>query len=122
MRQASARDGIFHDRTYPVGDFGITVMSAPPSAAQELGKRIHTYCRLKKYQMKANRWIGFGVYAGPPEPAQLAVVFSEPWQPEDELDRLVKSMPSYGVEGNFDGRKLARERAADAGEAGRGPS
>jgi hypothetical protein len=108
LRQESAADGALHDRSYLFGDFGITVMSAPPSASKELSSKLVDYCRLKKHQVKANKWIGFGVYEGPPEPAQLAVVIREPWQPDAELDELVKSMPSYGVEGDFDGRKLAK--------------
>jgi hypothetical protein len=105
LRKESARDGMFHDRTYFCDDFGITIMSAPTSAADELPAKLHAYCLLKKHQSRANRWIGFGVFSGPRAPVQIAVVFREPWQPDPELDRIVEKLPSYGVEGDFDGRK-----------------
>jgi hypothetical protein len=61
--------------------------------------------------MKADRWVGIGGWSGPKEPFQVAVVFSEPWQANPELDRLVDTLPSAGVEGNFDGRIEARRMA-----------
>lgn len=65
---------------------------------------------LKKHQMKLGRWVGFGGWSGPEEPIQLAVVFSEPWQPNTVLDAFVATLPSAGVEGNFDGRVEASRR------------
>jgi hypothetical protein len=74
---------------------------------------------MKKQQMKVDRWIGFGVFPGLPEPAQVAVVLVDAWQPDDELDRLVTELPSYGIEGDFDGRKLVKEaKAAGSSSAG----
>ena len=101
-----------HDRSYFFDEFGVTVMSAPPERPDSLPDALKAYCLMKRQQMKVGRWIGFGVFQGPPEPAQVAVVFLEEWQPDDELDRLVTELPSYGVEGDFDGRKLAKKAKA----------
>jgi hypothetical protein len=57
--------------------------------------------------MQAAHWAGFGVFKGPPELFQTAVVFTHPWSPDPELDELVATLPSYGYEGKtFDGRKV----------------
>lgn len=107
LRRRSAQDGKPHDASLVAGDLGVTVMSVPLSARDELPRRLHDYCRLKKHQMRAARWIGFGVFDGPSDPVQVAVVFREPWQPDPELDKLVEKLPSFGTEGDFDARKVA---------------
>jgi hypothetical protein len=104
LRRQSERDGRLHDLSLVADDLGITVLSAPPSGRDELPARLRDYCLLKKHQMKLDRWIGFGVFAGPPEPVQAVVVFREPWQPDAGLDEAVKELPSYGTDGDFDGR------------------
>jgi hypothetical protein len=108
LKKLAAREGRPRDRSYFGRDFGITVMAVPPSEAHELPQMLHTYCMLKKHQTKTSSWAGFGVFEGPPEIFQAAVVWTTPWEPDSELDRLVSELPSYGYEGTkFDGRKHA---------------
>jgi hypothetical protein len=106
LKMLSEREGQARDRSYFGPGFGVTVMAVPPSQANELPKMLQTYCMLKKHQTKVRTWAGFGVFAGPPEPFQVAVVFTGDWRPDPELDRLVSELPSYGYEGKkFDGRR-----------------
>jgi hypothetical protein len=103
-----------HDASFISTALGITVMTCPPAASRSLGEDLHRYCLLKKHQMKLGRWVGYGGWSGPKEAIQVAVVFSDPWQPNEELDALVATLPSAGVEGNFDGRAEARRRQRHA--------
>lgn len=108
LKKLAASGGTTRDRSYFGPDFGITVMAVPPSSADELPEKLQKYCFLKKHQMKMTTWAGFGVFAGPPELFQTAVVWSSPWEPDAELDQLVSELPSHGFEGaRFDGRKHA---------------
>jgi hypothetical protein len=112
LKKLSAREGRRRDRSYFGRDFGITVMAVPPAEAAELPQMLQTYCRLKQYQLRTSTWAGFGVFEGPPELFQTAVVWTAPWEPDPELERLVATLPSYGHEGeSFDGRKYIAERA-----------
>jgi hypothetical protein len=111
LKEQSAKDGQNHDRTYFGLGFGVTVMSVPPSRADELPRILQNYCILKKHQVRADSWLALGVFKGPPEPAQVVGVFTEPWEPDEELDRLVAELPSAGHEmERFDGRKLAQSK------------
>jgi hypothetical protein len=109
LKALSGREGMRRDRSYFGRDFGITVMAVPPAEAAELPQMLQTYCRLKQYQLRTSTWAGFGVFEGPPELFQTAVVWTAPWEPDPELDRLVAELPSYGREHeNFDGRKYTQ--------------
>ena len=108
LKMLSAREGRKRDRSYFGPDFGITVMAVPPAEANELPQMLQTYCRLKQYQLRTSTWAGFGVFEGPPELFQTAVVWTAPWEPDPDLDRLIAELPSYGHEReSFDGRKHA---------------
>ena len=94
------------DRSYFGPGFGMTVMAVPPTQEGTLPDRLREYTYLKKYQTKADSWVGFGVFEGPPELFQVAVIWSAPWEYDDELERAVATLPSYGYEGErFDGRR-----------------
>jgi hypothetical protein len=55
--------------------------------------------------------VGFGGWAGPPEPIQVALALTTPWQPDAQLDALVAELPSARTGGaSFDGRKPSRKR------------
>lgn len=110
LRARSARDGMTHDRSFFFGrEYGVTVMTVPPSKWAELLPTLQSYCILKKHQARADKWIGFGGFAGPREPFQHALILHDPWKPDQELDQVVAAMPSAGFEdGVFDGRKLGR--------------
>jgi hypothetical protein len=113
LKRQSQLDGRAHDLTMVFDDFGITVMSVPPSGAHELPQQLRAL--LHAHQQQALRWVEIGAYAGPPELAQIGVTFNEPWKPDPHLDALVTQMPSAGAaQGDFDGRAYARELARRA--------
>jgi hypothetical protein len=93
-RRNAAREHRLRDMTFIAKELGVTVMAVPPERRGSLGRDLMAYCRLKKHQHKVDAWVGFGGWAGPPEPAQLAVVLDDPWAPDDKLDRLVAELPS----------------------------
>ncbi len=113
-KRRSALDSRTHDETIISPQHAVTVMTVPAARSQELADRLRKYGTLKKHQMKLDRWVGFGGWAGPPEPIQLAVSLTEPWVPNTELDTLVSSLPSAGKTGDFDGRAEARRRQRQA--------
>ena len=119
LKRRSQLDGRHHDASLINTEFGITVMTCPPASSRGLASQLRQYCGLKKYQMKADRWVGIGGWSGPKETIQVAVVFNETWQANPELDRLVATLPSDGVEGNFDGRVEARRLAKAKAKAQR---
>ena len=75
------------------------------------------YCTMKKYQQRAEIWVGFGCWEGPSDAVQCAFVLWGPWAPDPELDRLVAGLPTAAVTGNFDGRAEARRQRRGARRA-----
>jgi hypothetical protein len=96
-RRSAAAQHRRRDFTFIFDDFGVSVIAVPPEERAELRDILWTYCHLKKHQFKRDAWVGFGAFAGPREPAQLAVILDERWEPDEELDRLVAEMPSAGI-------------------------
>jgi len=83
---------------------GLTVMSCPPRDGKALPDVLVRYCTLKKYQMRADRWAGFGCWAGPREPVQCVFVLTGAWEHDEDLEQIVGELPSAGAAGDFDGR------------------
>ena len=119
LKRRSALDHSVHDATIVSGDYAVTVMTAPSTRSGEVVDRLPKYGVLKKHQLKLAVWVGFGGWAGPPEPVQIAIALTMPWQPNPELDTLVASLPSAGTTGNFDGRAEARRRQRQARKTSR---
>lgn len=72
------------------GTFGITYMAAPPGTSyDELERRLRSYVYLKKYQVKAERWLGIGGIGGTKQIAQIFFLNSEPWHPDPKCQELV---------------------------------
>lgn len=110
LKHRSALDKRWHDATLIHDHGGITIMTCPPTERHDLAQSLGEYVMLKQHQMEADTWLGLGAFEGPPELAQCAVILTEPWQPDPELDAIVGSLPTAGREGNFDGRIEARRR------------
>ena len=68
--------------------WGITYMIA--STAQEIDKKLLTYCTLKKYQQKAKLWIGMGDLAEKKYAFCEMLYLEHPWEEDQKLDELVK--------------------------------
>lgn len=111
LKRRSQLDGLWHDASMIFKDFGITIMSCAPAQSPDLAERLAMYCTMKKYQQKAESWVGFGCWEGPSDAVQCAFVLWGPWAPDPELDRLVTGLPTAGATGNSDGRVEARRQA-----------
>lgn len=88
----SARDGSFHDFTLsfvPDSGWGVTVVTAPRTRPDDVPTRLTPHVVLKKHQLGADIWIGFGVVAGAKKTFQALVVDYTPWRPDAELDEGV---------------------------------
>lgn len=111
LKRRSKLDALWHDATMIFKDLGLTIMSCPPAESPDLAVRLATYCTMKKYQQRVERWVGFGCWEGPSDAVQCAFVLWGPWAPDPELDRLVAGLPTTGATGDFDGRVEARRQA-----------
>jgi hypothetical protein len=96
LRRSAEQLGRMRDMTlfFEESQVGVTVIACPPDQSRELRNMLQSYCTLKRHQAKYDRWIGFGCFAGPPEPAQLVYVVDSPWSPDPELDALVSDLPT----------------------------
>jgi len=96
LRRRTLEDGDFHDFSFIFSEsrLGFTYMFAPSEQAKELEKRLQMYCNLKKYQTKSDFWFGLGCIADAPGWAHIGVVLEEPWKYDEELEELVKNLPS----------------------------
>ena len=63
---------------------GLRSCRAPPLRAADLGTRLPVYCLAKKYQVRADAWVGLGVFAGPGEVFQLYCANHDPWVEADK--------------------------------------
>lgn len=93
-RRSAAAQHRSRDLTFIFEDFGVTVVAVPPDERASLRELLVSYCQLKKHQAKSDAWIGFGAFVGPPEPAQLALILDDPWEPDEDLDKLVAELPT----------------------------
>lgn len=114
LRRRSGRDRRYHDftMTFGVGEgsFGLTIMSAHPEDAEALSRRLAIYCMAKKYQVRADGWVGFGVYAGAQGPFQYYVANHSPWDEKDEVAR--EAMETLGLKDKPDGSGVEEEDGA----------
>jgi hypothetical protein len=91
----AAQDGGFHDATLVfLGDesWGLTAISAPAVRASELPERLRMHITLKKHQIGADLWVGFGILAGDSRAFYALVLHYSPWSPDHELDEAVEAI------------------------------
>ena len=96
QRERTLSDHQIHDFSIPFSkpSFGITYMFAPSQRASDLQMRLAAYCRMKKYQMQSDLWVGLGCIVDEPGWAQTGIVLPNPWQYDEELEGLVaKTLP-----------------------------
>ncbi len=91
----AAQDGAFHDATLVfLGDesWGLTVISAPTTRASELPERLQMHITLKKHQIGADLWVGFGILVDDSRAFYALALNYSPWIPDDELDEAVDAI------------------------------
>lgn len=83
MQQRRPRiDGKNHDVTFPCRDMsmGVTVFTTKWLTADEVAARLATYCHFKKYELQADRWVGFGILSDQPGSFHVYYAQSTPWR------------------------------------------
>jgi hypothetical protein len=95
QKRRSAKNARFHDLTVGLDGppkRGMTFMTAPPSNQQELLQRLAVYCIAKKYQLRADAWVGLGFAVGSGKAFDAFVQSDEPCQKDEDLQRLADEM------------------------------
>jgi hypothetical protein len=114
MTRLSSSDRKFHDVTLsfvPSEGWGLTVMTGPAGKEEALYQRVATHCVLKKHQLGADLWIGFGILAGRKGAFHVLVVDYAPWKPDSELDSAVEEL--YENQPSIDQLSEKRRRALE---------
>lgn len=96
LRRLTRRDGKIHDFTMASSEdgAGVTCFATTRSNAREAQRKLQSYCFMKKYQVRADSWVGFLTLVDQNPIIQGFVVLTGPWVYDDELERLVAELPS----------------------------
>lgn len=96
LRQRTRKDGKIHDFTMASSEdgAGVTCFAASPSNALEAQRKLRSYCLMKKYQVRANSWVGFLTLVDQNPIIQGFVVLADPWAHDEVLERLVANLPT----------------------------
>ena len=78
---------VFNERGY-----GVTFMFAPTSEQDVLLRKLDSYCLVKKYQMRFERWYALGCLVEQPGWIHMAKIFEYPWKHDVEMDAIVNKM------------------------------
>jgi len=100
FRLKTLNDREIHDITIPFSKagFGITFIFTPFERSSEFPNRLISYCNMKKYQTKIDRWIGIACIADTPGWIDYSIVIDGAWAHDDELEELVnKYLPPLPV-------------------------
>jgi hypothetical protein len=73
-------------------DFGLSYYSINNDNFEELKTRLTTYCIYKKYECKANKWIGFGSLMNSTKIIDTVFMSNSIWQYDSELEYKSKRM------------------------------
>ena len=92
QRRKSRSNDRHHDATVASteGRFGVTVMTTRRLSANALWERLETHCHFKKYELKADRWAGFGILADQPGGFHVYCADSTPWRPDAATSAALK--------------------------------
>jgi hypothetical protein len=95
-KRKTKQDGKMHDFTFTLSgmDTGITVMTCRDLPPKEFESRLQSYCHLKKYQLHCARWIAIGSHVRLPGLVQILGVIDAPWEYNDEMEKLIKVLPT----------------------------
>src|SRR5207248_11266877 len=96
LRRRTRKDGKIHDFTMASSEdrAGVTCFVTTPSNAQEAQRKLRSYCLMKKYQVRADSWVGFLTLVDQQPVIQGFVVLADPWTHDEELERLVADLPT----------------------------
>ena len=92
LLQRVAEDGQRHDFSLPAPEYstGLTIHSGCFSN-EEASQELYQHCFLRKYMCHADTWYGLSIY--PDFSPQLAIVFADPWESDEEIESYVSTLP-----------------------------
>lgn len=96
QKAKTKNDGRLHDFTMTVGNnqLGYTwFIASDDNNLERLFERLVSYCSLKKYQTRANRWVGLISLIKYPVIIHGWVFNEQPWQHDPELEKIVEKFP-----------------------------
>lgn len=98
IRRLTRRDGGIHDFTLVSTEAkaGLTCFSALTRDADDAYRRLATYAQMKKYQTRADQWLGMLTLTDHKGLLHGFVTSLAPWTPNEELDALVSALPAPG--------------------------
>jgi len=72
---------------------------------EKLFRHLTEYCMVKKYQMKANLWLGFAAMASSSRNFELVMVGNGPWKHDSQLEELANKYYTKSTPINLKTRK-----------------
>lgn len=90
LRQMTLRDGKRHDFTMvSLEKVGFTLFSCLSHDLEETVDRMATYIQMKKYQQKADEWLGLVTLADDPQMVHALAVERGLWKQDSRKDRMI---------------------------------
>ena len=95
LRRRTRKDGKTHDFTMASSEdrAGVTCFATAPQNAREARGKLQSYCVMKKYQIRADSWLGFLTVVDHEPIIQGFVILADPWVHDENLERLVEHLP-----------------------------
>lgn len=95
QKAKTKNDGGLHDFTMTVGNnqIGYTWFIAKDDDFEKLFKKLISYCSLKKYQMRANLWVGLISLLRYPGIIHGWIFNNYPWQFDSKFEKLIQGLP-----------------------------
>ncbi len=111
------RDGRIHDASLPMmtGDKGVTFVCYP-STATDVWARLQAHAIARKYESRADEWLGLGSFANSDRIVDMVWYSKEPWRRDPELEALLAQgilSPGTFVKGRR--RKIGRNERCFCG-------
>lgn len=98
------------------GKSGISVVAVPRTEAADIEQGTLAYAMARKYEVRAERWLGLGCVVGSPDMIDAVVYSSEPWREDSALEEVAsKILKSSGVALNREMKKIGRNDSCYCG-------
>jgi hypothetical protein len=116
VKNKTVRDGRPHDASLlnKGGRSGTTIMSEP-SSPHLLERKLLSFARIRKYKSKADVWLGLGCLGSSPALVDAMVFSQDPWQRDEELEKIIAHFPNRGTARKASGRKVGRNEPCPCG-------
>lgn len=91
------------------GNSGTSVVAVPRAQAGEIEQGTLAYAMARKYELRAERWLGFGCVAGSADMIDAVVYSNKPWGEDPALEEMAKNvLKNSGVPLNKDMKRIGR--------------